>query len=196
MTQIVPLETLSQLLMSYGYLIFFPFMMIEGPIVSVIAGFLTSLGYFNFWVLFTVAVIADLTSDVVYYLIGRWGGRRLVKRWGHWFKITDTKLEKFEKAFHKHTGKTLLVGKISHLVGVIPLVSAGIAKISFWRFLFYNTAATIPKSLLLITIGYYFGKGYSGINSTLDYIGLATIFVVIILLAIYWRKILAYFNEP
>ena len=50
-------------LLVYKYFILFPVMVIEGPIITIIAGFLSSLELLNPFLVYVVVVIADLTGS-------------------------------------------------------------------------------------------------------------------------------------
>ena len=193
MFSLISLGKIFLLLIQYKYAVFFPIMVVEGPIVTVIAGFLASLGYFNLFVLYAVSVAGDLTGDVIYYILGRWGGRRFIDKWGGYLKINFASIERFEKLFHRHAGKTLLLGKATHLIGGGILAAAGAAKFSFSRFLFFNTLATLPKSLILVMLGYYFGREYEKINKTFDYFVFAAVLLLFILVINFRKKLLNFF---
>ena len=160
-----------------------------------IAGFLTSLGYFDFILILIVVIVADFLADVMYYLIGRWGGRKVLKKVEKWTKFKDKQVERLESAFKNHAGKTLVIGKFTNFIGAAILMIAGIARVPFYKFVFYNLSITILKSFLLLCIGYFFGEAYENINSIFGYIAFATILVFFIIMIIYWKKIIKYFYE-
>lgn len=85
---------LINLLLQYKYLIIFPIVMFEGPITTIVAGFLSSLGYFNFWFTYLLVATADLASDALYYALGRWGRKSFVEKLGHYVGITISRIEK------------------------------------------------------------------------------------------------------
>jgi membrane protein DedA with SNARE-associated domain len=62
-----------ELLTDTYYFVLFPLMIIEGPAVMIIAGFLVSLGYYELRDVFVTAVIAALIGDFLHYAAGRWG---------------------------------------------------------------------------------------------------------------------------
>ena len=173
-------------LLQYKYVFLFPAVVIEGPIITIIAGFLASLGIFNVFVVYGLAVTGDLTGDCIYYIIGRYGRTGLISRWGRYLGITVERVEKLENHFKYHRGKTLITGKIAHGVGAGILLAAGLAKVPFEEFLGFNFLATLPKSLILVLIGFYFGEAYARIYHYLDYVELGTIAVAILLVAIYF----------
>lgn len=166
---IFTLPEISQLLIDFRYLVLFPIVVLEGPIITVIAGFLASLGKLNLFIAYFVVVFGDLTGDSIYYVIGRFGKETIISRWGKMFGLSDERIYNLEKHFENNGGKTMLLGKLSHGVGAAFLVAAGIAKMPFRRFFWYNFLGTLPKSLFLIVIGYYYGQAIAKINSLLEW---------------------------
>ena len=181
----LPLEHIVVLLTTYKYWIFFPIAVLEGPIITVLAGFLVSLGYFNVSIVFVLAMIGDLVGDALYYALGHWGGRRFIDRWGRYIGVTKERVQAMEQRFLRYDWKILLVGK-AQPIGPAILFSAGLVRMPFGRFLFYNCIATAPKIALLETVGFYFGRGYATVNTYLDYAGVVTFGIAIVLLTAYW----------
>jgi len=175
---------IAKWLLDYRYLILFPLTVIEGPIVTVTAGLMTSLGLMNFYIVYAIVIAGDLAGDGLYYSIGRWG-RRPLERWGKFIGINNEKIRFIEGHFKDHGGKTLIAAKLSHAVGGIVLISAGIARIPFRKFIFFNFWATLPKSLVLLLIGYYFGNTYLKFQKVVDFAWLGTFAIVILLFIIY-----------
>jgi membrane protein DedA with SNARE-associated domain len=173
-------------ILAYRYIVLFPITVVEGPIVSIIAGFLASLGLLNIYIVYVVIVLADLVGDFIYYAIGRWGREKFINRWGKYIGLSEDKVEKVEAHFAKHQKKTLILGKISHAVGAPILVAAGIAKVSLWEFFWLNLVATLPKSFIFLFIGYHFGQAYVKFDKYLDYLTLTVAAIGIILVLVYF----------
>ncbi|TSA44915.1 DedA family protein [bacterium] len=178
-------SNLPALLSHYGYAVYFPLTIAEGPIVAIIAGLFVSLGYFNFSIVYILALLGDLAGDVIYYFIGRWGGERILKK-GKFLGIKTANLEKLKNYFTKHVGKTLLFGKWTQSVGAPILIAAGMAGVPMGKYLFFNILGSIPKVLAFITVGYYFGQAYVQIGKYLEY-GMFSLFIAVALsVLIYW----------
>lgn len=173
------------LLTAYKYALLFPIVVIEGPIVTVIAGFLSSLGHLNIFIVYGVAVIGDLTGDTISYAIGRWGGARLIGRWGRYVGLNVERVEKFKNHFDKRAASTIIWGKLAYAMEIPFLIGAGLAKVPYKKFFLYTLIPTLPKSLLFLLIGFYFGESYSKINNYLDYTAIGTISLAVILVIIY-----------
>lgn len=170
------LNQIVHLLETYKYFLLFPIAVIEGPIITVIAGFLVSLGHMNIFIAYAVVVAGDIVGDALYYWIGKSGGQFMLSKFGHILGVSPDKIAFVKKHFHKHPNKTLLFGKFTHAFGVAILIAAGIVNINFWRFIAVNFASTLVKSLALLLVGYFFGQAYVQINS---YINNATAIIAV-----------------
>lgn len=183
---IIPLAKLFAWLVQYEYLVIFPAVVVEGPIVTVLAGFLASMGLINPVIAYIIIVIADLAGDVIYYSIGHWGRQKWVERWGRYIGLTEDVLKRLDKLFEKHPGKALLFGKISHAIGAPILVASGLANTPFRTFLWFNFLGTIPKSLLFMVIGFYFGMAYNTINKYLNDFVAAGFIIAFLFIIVFW----------
>jgi membrane-associated protein len=168
------------LLATYAYATLFPLSVVEGPVVTIAAGFLASHGYVNAFLVYVVVVAGDATSDLVWYAAGRWSRVGLDFGWGRRLGITAERLRRIEKHFERHSGMTLVLGKLTQGVGVLVLIGAGMTRMRPARFLLYNLMATLPKSLALLLFGYYFGKAYGQAGAVLDYAALVTVAAVMV----------------
>lgn len=173
-------------LIQYKYFALFPLAVIEGPIVTIITGFFSSLGYINFFGAYAVIVAGDLAGDVAHYLAGRYGGRKFVDRWGHFIGVGDREVEALEKQFNRRGDKLLFIGKMTHGVGGAFLIAAGVIKMPFDEFIFSNFLATLAKSMILLLVGYYFGHALAAINSYLEKIALVSLGGAVLAAVIYF----------
>lgn len=174
------------LLIQYKYVVLFPIVVVEGPIITIVAGFLSSLGYLSAPLVFAVAVVGDLAGDCLYYAIGRWGRRGFINKWGRYIGLNEERIEHLEKHFENHSGKTLAVGKLLHGIGTVFLSAAGAAEMPFLKFFWINFFATLPKSFILMIIGFYFGQAATKINSVFEWVALGTLGAGILILIVYW----------
>lgn len=183
----ISLAAVIQLLIHYKYAILLPIAAVEGPIVSILGGFLASSGHLNVFAVFAVVVLGDLIGDTTYYSLGKFGGLGFARRHGNLLGLTEQRLKGLEDHFTKHAGKTLVIGKFSHGLGSIVLFVAGMSKVPYPKFAFYNLWSTALKSLILVTVGYYYGYAYQRISDYFSYasyffIGLAIVLIVVYLL--------------
>ncbi len=170
----------------YKYAVIFPIAVVEGPIISIVSGLLTSLHFLSGPIAYIVLVAGDLTGDSLYYFIGRrWGRSAGVKKFARFFGYGD-KQEKFlENHFKRHTGKTLLLAKASYGLGAASQIAAGIGRVNYYQFFLYSALGTLVKTPVLMLIGYYGGNSYLKINSYLNSFAYITTAIAVGLLIFY-----------
>ncbi|MFN4130787.1 MAG: DedA family protein [Paracoccaceae bacterium] len=145
------------LIRDYGMLIIAPLAVLEGPVVSVISGYLAKAGLLSLQRVFGVLVVADLAGDVLLYLVGRRGRAGLALPWLARFGVTRRRLAHVIRAFRRNDARILILGKLTHSAGFAVLLAAGMARMSFARFLAFNLLATIPKVMICLALGWWFG---------------------------------------
>jgi len=182
------IDQLAQLLIQYKYLILLPIVVVEGPIITVIAGFIVSLGYMNLLITYLVVVFGDVGGDIIYYAIGRWGRENFLERWGKYIGFPIEKVVPIEKHFEKHGARTLFIGKMAQGIGGIFLVAAGLVKMPFYKFVSANLIATFVKSLGLLLLGYFFGEAIDNINSALGIFTAISLGIGIIVIIIFFYR--------
>jgi len=187
----ISLNEVINWLKEFNYLALFPLSVIEGPIVTVIAGFFASLNYINFYLAYAVVVAGDLAGDILHYWAGRYGGRGFIKRFGKYFGLGQNHLDSLENQFAVRGDKLLFIGKMTHGIGGAFLIAAGLVKMPFTKFFFSNMLATLLKSLILLLIGFYFGQAFTSINNYLQKIALISTgaaFLLALVYFFYFRK--------
>lgn len=166
------------LVLAYKYLILIPLAIIEGPILSIIAGFLVSLGFLNAFMVYIIVVLGDVIGDSMFYSLGRWG-HTLLHEHGHRVGATKERLAQAKEYFGNHHGKAITMSKLIHGIGVAGLVTAGSLKIPYRRFIGTCVLISIPQAAVLLIIGIIFGHTYVQIGKYLDYFA-ATISIVVL----------------
>ena len=159
------LDTLLQLMESYGYIAMFVAMALENaniPIPSEVvlgfAGFLISQQIFSFWTTFAVACIAGVVGSIISYWLGSYGGRPLLLKYGKYIFFNERKFRMAEDLFNKYGGIAVIICRC--LPGVRTFISfpAGVARYPFWRFVIFTIIGTIPWTLLLVWAGSLLGS--------------------------------------
>ena len=159
------MDTLLQLMESYGYIAMFVAMALENaniPIPSEVvlgfAGFLISQQIFSFWRTFAVAWVAGIVGSVISYWLGSYGGRPLLLKYGKYIFFNERKFRMAEDLFNKYGGIAVIICRC--LPGVRTFISfpAGVARYPFWKFAIFTVIGTIPWTLLLVWAGSLLGS--------------------------------------
>lgn len=179
------LSQITSWLFQYKYFALFPLAVFEGPIITIITGFFSSLGYINFFGAYFVIVAGDLVGDVLHYAFGRYGGRKFIDKWGRFIGVGEREVGSLEKQYEKRGQKLLFIGKMTHGVGGAFLIAAGVIKMPFDKYIFSNFLATLIKSMILLIVGYYFGQAFTAINSYLEKIAVLSIAITVTMAVAY-----------
>ena len=104
-------DALIAFIINYGYWALFVGMVIEGPIITLLGGFLTSLGYFELGWVYLIILIADTIGDTLAYGIGYFGRKKVLLKIFGWLQINEDKLLGIDEFFKEHGGKSVFVSK-------------------------------------------------------------------------------------
>lgn len=175
-----------QSLLTYRYWIAYPLAIVEGPIVMMASGFLVRLNFFDFWPIYLVLIAGDLTGDVIWYMVGRHGGRPLIEKYGHWMNISPENVDRAQEFFHEHQTKILFISKLTTGFGfaIATLIAAGAAKVPFKKYITINFFGEFIWAGFLFAIGYFFGNLYTLVDKSLRW-GFIIGLIIVAALAVY-----------
>jgi len=176
-----------------SYLVMFLAMLIEGPIVTMVAAFAASLGYFSLPFVFILSILGDLVADVGYYSLGYWGRMAFFSRIRRHFKLPLKMMRQLEDLSRKHSGKTLLILKLTPFLPTPGLIFIGSTKMPLRRFVSFSLLITIPKSVVFVALGYYFGYSYNSLNYYIKNEAVAMVMIVVFIVLGYfvYRRLVA-----
>ena len=178
------LSDIPHLLTTYQYFILFPLSIIEGPILTVVAAFLTTLGIMKLSIVYLVVVLGDVVGDTVVYSIGRWGGSKL-GRFEGFLRITPEKIESTKEYFNAHYYRAIFVSKFFHGIGAAGLLTAGILKTPYLRYILLCSSVSAIQSGALLFLGVVFGHMYVQISKYMDYYAMTMTIIGLVAIALF-----------
>lgn len=188
---------ISQIIADYGPWAIFALVLLEdfgipvpGETALISAALLASQGKLPIELLLPAAWLGAVIGDNIGYAIGRFGGRRVVVRYGVRIGITEARLARIERFFQRRGGAIVIIARF--FVGLRQLngIVAGIACMAAPRFALYNA---IGAALWVSAWGfgtYWFGKHFEQALEHFGPIGLySAAGIAALLVAIYlvWR---------
>jgi len=171
-------QHIFEFLRSYGYWIMLPLMIIEGPVATIIAAMLASLGAFNAFVVLFFSIIGDVIGDIALYGLGYKYGLGFVTHIGKYIGITEKLVFRMEKYFERHGGKTIFAVKSTTGLCWAAFTAAGIVKMDFKKFIKYSFLGGIVWSGFLVAMGYFYGYLWKEIRDSIEWIGWAAVSLV------------------
>lgn len=167
-----------------GYWGVFLLMMLESALIPIpsevtmpFAGYLATLGKFNFWALVCVGASANLVGSWLAYALGRWGQehvvRIVIRKYGKWLLVSEAEFDRSETWFRKYGEKIVFFSRILPVVRTFISLPAGIAEMNFWKFTYLTFIGSFIWSWILTYIGFALGKNWNsieGIYRKLEYV--------------------------
>jgi membrane protein DedA with SNARE-associated domain len=157
---------------------------LPGETALIFFGVLASQGNYSIASVIAVAAAAAIIGDNLgYWLIGRLGGRALFQR-NRWLKRwSDTLLPRAESVMRRHGGKTVFFGRFIAILRFTAAWVAGLGRMPWWRFLFWNAAGGIIWATAVGLVAFYGGKAAA---DAIQRYGLFAAAGVVVLLVLAW----------
>jgi len=143
------------------------------------AGFLTSQGYLHIVPLILITFAAAVLGDNFGYAFGQKVGVRLFNREDSILFHKDH-LRKAQAFYDKHGGKTIILARFMPIVRTFAPIIAGVGKMKYSSFLFYNLIGGAMWGLGLPLLGYFLGSMVPNIDRYLIPIILFIVFISLV----------------
>jgi membrane protein DedA with SNARE-associated domain len=140
------------------------------------------------WGIWAVAVCGAVLGDNLGFWIGKTGGYRLLRRYGHYLRIGEPQLKVARYLFDRHGPKVVFFGRFVSVLRTFAAFLAGTARMRWRRFLPYNFAGAVVWAGLYTFAAYGAGKTLNRLSSTLNWIVGAVAVVVIVVTVLVVRR--------
>jgi membrane protein DedA with SNARE-associated domain len=132
---------------------------LPGETALIAFGVLAAEGHYSIAAVIAIAGAGAIVGDNLgYWLIGRLGGRALFRRWRWLNRYSDRVLPRAESLMKRHGGKTVFFGRFVSVLRYTVAWVAGLSRMSWWRFLFWNAAGGIAWATAVGLTAYYGGQ--------------------------------------
>jgi len=177
---------LSQLVESYGYAGVFIVVLVASAGVPLPAGellvaaavFAAHTHRLSIVVLVIVSALAAIIGGALGYGIGRTAGAATLHRYGGAVGLGPARMRLGQYLFLTHGGKIVFFLRFVALLGPFGGVLAGVNRMPWGRFLFFNTAGGLAWAVAGGVGGYLFGAAFKAVGRPL---GVAMVVVTIAL---------------
>jgi membrane protein DedA with SNARE-associated domain len=164
---------------------------LPGETALIAAAVLASDGKLSLTGVIIVAAAAAIIGDNIGYWLGREGGRRLIYRFAAVGRFADKVLPPAERFFARHGGKAVFFARFFGGVRVTGAWMAGITRMTWWRFLFWNAAGGIVWAVGVSLLAYFAGKAAADSLARYGvYAAIAGAIALVIVIAVLhvWRR--------
>ena len=112
---------------------------VPGETALITAAVYAGTGHLSLVGIAIVAFAAAVLGDNFGYMIGRWGGRALVARYGRYVGLTARRYESAEKFFQRHGPKIVVIARFVEGLRQANGIIAGTTEMDWRRFIIFNS---------------------------------------------------------
>ena len=150
-------QNLLEIINHWGYSLMLLLMIIEGPIATLGAAFLASMGFLNVFIVLILSILGDIIGDVILYYIGFFSKKGLIPKERKFLKSNAGIAKIIKSSFEKKETQIIFFTKATTGLCYVTFILAGMVKLNFKKFLFFSVLGGIIWSSFIVGLGYYFG---------------------------------------
>ncbi len=182
-------QSLVDLIFDWGYLGIFLLMSLESSflpfpseIVLIPAGYLASKGEMSLGMIMVSALGGSMLGAYINYFLALLLGRKILMRYGKYFFISQSSMQKMDSYFLKHGAVSTFMGRL--IPGIRQLISipAGISGMNLAVFSTYTALGAGIWAFILVMLGYFIGENQEMIDTYLKQIIILVLGLLVLLL--------------
>jgi membrane protein DedA with SNARE-associated domain len=149
-----------------------------GETALVAAAVLASQGKLEIWLVILIGVCSAIVGDNIGYLLGRRFGRNVFTAPGPFMHHRIRAIKAGDGFFKRHGPKAVFVGRWIALVRFATAWLAGINRMPFRQFFFWNALGGITWGVTYGLVGYYGGQAAAHVLAEAGIVGFVVLLVV------------------
>lgn len=139
------------------------------------------------WII-VVGTIAATVGDNLGYWIGRRGGRPLLERWRHFFRVSHEHIAAGEALIQKYGPLSIFFARFIAGARVVAGPMAGILNMDWPRFALFNFLGAVVWVTTIATLGYMFGSQLPRLLAYMKEFNYGVVAVLAIAAVIFWVR--------
>lgn len=139
------------------------------------------------WII-VVATCAATLGDNLGFLIGSRGGRPLLDRYQHIFRIPQRALQRGERMFARYGPVTIFFARFIFGMRVFAGPLAGVLRMPWRAFAFFNLLGAAVWVTVIAGAGYLFGRHWPLLVAGLRRLDISVVVLVVVVILILWWK--------
>lgn len=137
---------------------------IPSEVVLPLAGFLVGRGDLVFWLALLAATFGSVAGALILYALGRFGGRKLVLRYGRFLRVDAESLDRADGWFRRYGDWVVLFARVVPLARSIVSIPAGTMEMPVLRFAVLTAIGSGAWNALLIGAGVFLGANWQRVE--------------------------------
>ena len=136
-----------------------------------------------------MGVWAATVGDNIGYAIGLYGGRPLLDRYQHTFRIRQATIARGERLIEKHGRIAIFFARFIFGMRVIAGPLAGVLRMPWKQFLIFNFLGAVLWVTVIAVVGYVFGSRWQWLLEMMRRVDIAVLIVAVVVAIFWWRAL-------
>ena len=139
------------------------------------------------WII-VVGTVAATLGDNLGYALGRRGGRPLLERYKHWFRISDRTVQRGERTFARYGSATIFFARFIFGLRIIAGPMAGVLHMRWKQFALFNFLGATVWVTVISLVGYLFGSQWDRVVGVLKEVDTGILIAAVGIILILWLR--------
>jgi len=126
------------------------------------------------------AAVGAILGDNLGYLIGHWGGYRLLIRYGRYIRLSEKRIKIARYLFLRYGGEVVFFGRFTAILRAYAAFLAGTTRMPWRRFLFFNVAGGIAWATIYGGGAYLLGRQIERLSGPFEIVFVAAAVIAIV----------------
>jgi membrane protein DedA with SNARE-associated domain len=137
---------------------------LPSEVILPFGGYLVSTGQLNFFWTAMAGTVGGTVGSIISYLLGLWGGRPFLLRYGRYIGITEKRLAMADYWFYRYGEATVFFTRLMPVIRTFISLPAGISGMNFPRFVIYTFLGSLPWCFFLTYLGMKLGEHWEDLK--------------------------------
>jgi membrane protein DedA with SNARE-associated domain len=134
---------------------------LPSEIIMPFAGYLASTDRFTLLGAAVAGAVGCNLGSTAAYLVGAYGGRAAVLRWGGYVLLNRSELDRVDRFFERYGSASVFIARLLPIVRTFISLPAGVARMPLARFEIYTLVGSFPWCVALAYLGFRLGTAWN-----------------------------------
>lgn len=159
---------------------------LPGETAVLIGGVLAATGRLQLAVVLVLVVVAAILGDTVGYEVGRHLGPRALS--SRPLRRHRSRIEGAQAFLRRRGGTAVFIGRWTAFLRAVMPGLAGVSRMPYPRFLFFNAAGGLLWGVAVALLGYFAGNSYQKVEGTLGRTSAIVLAVLVVAVLVVWHR--------
>jgi membrane protein DedA with SNARE-associated domain len=137
------------------------FVPLPSEVMMSFGGYLAHAGSLALWLVILAGALGDVIGAIIAYVIGYYGGRPFLLRFGRIFFVREAEIRRADRWFERFGSRAVLICKLLPGIRAIAALPAGITRMPLGIFIGYTSIGAAIWCTAFASLGYTLGQNWS-----------------------------------